>query len=136
MKFKVGDKVRCRSVCDGARVTVGREYVIKKLRQHHKRIWSGLIGVTNDVGSYTEMFAERFEPVAPERPWLKVTPSQPEKRELQSAYLIGQYKLTVCDCSDRDGYDSVRISEGPYGINKEQLRELGKTLIEISKEMK
>jgi hypothetical protein len=60
--FKVGDKVRCISVCGGAAATVGRTYIIAR-RQTRA---DSLVFFTGDHNSVTAMYASRFELVTPE----------------------------------------------------------------------
>jgi hypothetical protein len=129
-EFKEGDKVR-RISNGGFYTPVGHEDIVTHVDGSGDIKLKGL----PDNSYWMKQFFELVVEEKP-KPWLKITPPQEAKRELVSCILVGEYKLTVCDCSDRDGFDSVRIAEGPYGINKNQLHQLGETLIEISKEMK
>lgn len=69
---------------------------------------------------------------APPKPWLRVTPPQPEKRELVEFWPNSETHVNFRKAAN--GRDLISICMG--AIHKETLDELIETLKEISREMK
>lgn len=125
-KFKVGDRVRRIGMSAPPHMIKGNVYTVTKCCGNN-------IYVEGDQGSWDP---DRFELVI-NRPWLKVTPPQPEKRELVETMIFPGITFRpespsrhTCLVLEIDGCISHKI------VTKESLCSLGETLIEISKEMK
>jgi hypothetical protein len=124
-KFKVGDRVRIKNNAEFSR---GSKGIITGIG---KTVYLVLRDGSEDSGM---MFFENELELIEEKPkpWLKVTPPQPEKRELQSFWLNSETHIIFKKAAN--GEDIIEI--GTMGIHKKMLDELIETLVEISKEMK
>lgn len=125
-RFKVGDRVRRKNEGLSSRELSDGDYVVESINhngtiriQGHAKVWDEIY--------FTSITEE------PPKPWLKVTPPVPEKRQLVTCGLFGG--LTI-EFLEEDSAARFYLTSSSAAMNKSELRELGQTLIEISKEMK
>lgn len=122
-EFKTGDRVK-RVTENFLNAKVGQVYTVEQTNGSHSLTLKEIQGIYDE---------NCFVLVGKEpKPWLKVTPPQPEKRELVNFWPNSECKIIFSKACDDTDLAKVFCNE----LHAKDIRELGEALIEISKEMK
>lgn len=133
--FKVGDRVS-PTIPEYYGLSVLHTYTVSRVIER-ENVWGDKwvgIQLENGIGKYWYS-AKNFvlvEEVEKPKPWLKITPPQPAKRELIPFWLNSEVNVNFT----KSGNGSDLINIGANWIDKKMLDELVETLTEISKEMR